>query len=100
MTHLTVEEMINFVSFDKISNETTALASKVNSHICSCGECFEKVAAFQDVYDELCRIGTVNNARKCIYAIVDDAELERLNACELAEALKNEVNAEYKDTIF
>ena len=49
MTHLSVEEMIDFVSFEKLTEENIALAKKVNEHICSCKECFQKVSAFQTV---------------------------------------------------
>lgn len=57
MKHLTVEEMIDFVSFNKLDNEFLSLASKVNTHILRCDECREKVTAFQMVYDELVKMG-------------------------------------------
>lgn len=57
MEHLTVEEMIDFVSFNKIDNEFLSLASRVNTHILRCKACREKVAAFQLVYDELVKMG-------------------------------------------
>lgn len=57
MEHLSVEEMIDFVSFNKLNDEFLSLASKVNTHTLRCKECREKVAAFQLVYDELVRIG-------------------------------------------
>lgn len=43
MTHLTVEEIIEFVSFDKLNAETLALSTKVNEHIWSCPSCLKKV---------------------------------------------------------
>ncbi len=57
MKHLTVDEMIDFVSFDKMDAESLAKASYVNSHIRSCEQCLRKVRAFQTVYDELVRMG-------------------------------------------
>ena len=57
MEHLTVEEIIDFVSFDELTKENIDLALKVNKHIFSCAECMEKVNAFQNVYDELYRLG-------------------------------------------
>ncbi|MGN0114784.1 MAG: hypothetical protein ACI396_05615 [Acutalibacteraceae bacterium] len=62
MKHLTVEEIMDFVSFDKLDEKTVSLAKKVNSHIMNCAECRKKVAAFQEVYDEMLRIG--KNARR------------------------------------
>ena len=53
MKHLTVDEIIGFVSFDKINEETLALASKVNNHIGVCEECLRKVRTFQLVNDSL-----------------------------------------------
>lgn len=58
MTHLTVDEIIDFVSMEKINSESLELASKVNTHIKSCSECFETVKAFQLIYDEYKKIGT------------------------------------------
>ena len=33
MSHLTVEEIIEFVSFDKLSEDTIVLSTKVNENI-------------------------------------------------------------------
>lgn len=57
MKHLTVDEMIDFVSFDKVDAQILAKASYVNAHIRSCDQCLRKVRAFQTVYDELVRMG-------------------------------------------
>ncbi len=63
MTHLTVDEIIEFVSFNALNKENLALAAKVNGHIRSCKSCFEKVSSFQTVYDKL-RAGG-NKAENC-----------------------------------
>ena len=60
MTHITIEEFIDFVSFDEITDETKALASKVNGHILECSECMEKAKAFQTIYDALGKIDTAH----------------------------------------
>ncbi len=75
MTHLTAQEIIDFVSFDKLTDETIALSKKVNEHILSCTECFEKVSAFQQVYEELGRIDAIADPRRCVYQIIEDARL-------------------------
>lgn len=56
MDHLTVDEIINFVSFDNPDAGAVANAVRVNTHIRSCAECMRKVRAYQAVYDEFLRI--------------------------------------------
>lgn len=65
MKHLTVDEIMDFVSFNKLDEKTVCLAKRVNSHIMNCAECRKKVAAFQEVYDEMLRIGK-NAGRKSV----------------------------------
>lgn len=64
MKHLTVDEIIDFVSFEKMDNESLANASKVNTHIISCASCLKKVRAFQAVYDELTALGKKADFRR------------------------------------
>lgn len=87
MTHLTVEEIIDFVSFDELTDEKIALAKKVNEHIRSCRTCFEKVSAFQLVYDELQRIGTVRDARQSLYRMIDQRLLDEIRENEVKKAI-------------
>ena len=64
MNHLTVDEMIDFVSLTDLDKESLALASKVNSHISRCRECREKVKAFQTVYDGLIKMERINEVEE------------------------------------
>ena len=57
MEHLTIEEIIEFVSFEKMDAESLKLASRVNAHIRSCPSCMRKVRAFQLVMEELSCMG-------------------------------------------
>ncbi len=52
MEHLSVDEIIDFVSFEKWTEETAKLASIVNGHIYKCKECRTIVTAFQQLHDE------------------------------------------------
>lgn len=52
MMHLTIDEIIEFVSIGKITDDTILTIQNVNSHIAKCDECREKVEAFTAVYDE------------------------------------------------
>ena len=94
MTHLTVEEIIEFVSFDTLSEDTMALSTKVNEHIRSCSTCLEKVSAFQMVYDELCRIGSVSDVRQSIYRLIDEGKIKVLQEAEVNEEIQS--SSEYQ----
>lgn len=89
MTHLTVEEIIEFVSFDKLSEDTITLSTKVNEHIRSCSSCLEKVSSFQMVYDELCRIGNVGDVKQSIYRLIDEGKIKALQETEVNEEIQS-----------
>ena len=57
MNHLTTTDIIDFVSINRIDENSLNLASKVNGHILKCDDCLKLVKAFQEVYDELQRMG-------------------------------------------
>ena len=97
MTHLTVEEIIEFVSFDKLSEDTMALSTKVNEHIRSCPTCLEKVSSFQTVYDELCRIGSVSDVKQSIYRLIDEGKIKALQEAEVNEEIQSLSGHQMKD---
>ncbi len=53
MKHLTVDEIIAFVSFSEINKETLAAAAAVNSHILNCAACREKVEAYSLIHEKI-----------------------------------------------
>ena len=55
MKHLEIHEMIEFVSFEEINEETMKLVQYVNGHIRSCETCRKKIQAYQNIYDEMKR---------------------------------------------
>lgn len=61
MAHLTFNEIIDFMSFEKIDNNTLQLASVVNTHISECKECFDLVSSFQLIYDEFNELGKTDD---------------------------------------
>ncbi len=82
MEHLTNDELIAFVSMDRLDGPSLKLASKVNGHIGSCGSCLERLKAFQLIYDEFTRLGTAGARGRAVYRVVersggDGAELEQ-----------------------
>ena len=67
MLHLTVDEIIEFVSVENLSDEAINVIAKVNTHISKCDECREKVQAYQRVYDEFVSLLGCNNTKEMIY---------------------------------
>ncbi len=57
MKHLTVDEMIDFVSFQTLDQKSLDNAARVTGHIRQCQACLRKVHAFQVMYDEMERMG-------------------------------------------
>ena len=97
MSHLTVEEIIEFVSFDNLSEDTMALSTKVNEHIRSCPTCLEKVSSFQMVYDEFCRIGSVSDVKQSIYRLIDEGKIKALQEAEVNEEIQSLSGHQMKD---
>lgn len=58
MEHLTVDEIIEFVSLTEFNSKSLSLSATVNGHIRKCGKCLELVRAFQLIYDEFSRLNT------------------------------------------
>lgn len=51
MKHLTVDEVIQFVSLTELNSRAIQLSTAVNSHIRRCADCMRLVRAFQMTYD-------------------------------------------------
>lgn len=57
MRHLTVEEIIDFISIQGWSEASVALIARVNGHIRNCDACLKRVQAFRLIYEEFQRLG-------------------------------------------
>ena len=79
MDHLSLNEIIDFVSFEKLSDETLELAANVNSHLLLCKQCREAVRAYQAVYDEFCRLDSKEEFRN---AVKNADSFKRLSTAE------------------
>lgn len=55
MNHLTLDDIIEFISLTDINEETMQLISAVNTHLAVCEECRALARSFQTVYDEMLR---------------------------------------------
>ena len=80
MEHLTIEDIIQFVTISVIDENSIRLASRVNAHILQCDLCRKRVYAFQTVYDEFARMEKPKGSNE-----------SRMN--EIPNALKNEFEA-------
>lgn len=88
MKHITIDEIIDFVSFDKIDNRTLEMSRKVNGHIRNCEECIQKVRAFQAMYDEFVRSGKSGDFRKYVYDVISGNEPAAEEDKTAAEAVR------------
>ncbi|MBQ4556449.1 MAG: hypothetical protein IJA60_02225 [Clostridia bacterium] len=53
MEHLNFENVIEFVSFDKLNDESIKKSAEVNAHLAECEACRKIVRAAQLLYDEM-----------------------------------------------
>lgn len=51
MKHITIDEILDFVSIERMDAKSLELASKITTHIRECDDCLQKVRAFQNVYE-------------------------------------------------
>ncbi len=61
MEHLTIDEITDFVLMDSVDEKCLILASKVNTHIGHCRECFEKVRAVQSICDNFANLSGLSD---------------------------------------
>ncbi|MBQ9945522.1 MAG: hypothetical protein IJO68_03255 [Clostridia bacterium] len=64
--HLTIDEILDFVTMDNIDENTLSLIARVNSHILVCKECFELVNAIQLIQEEFERLQTSSDFRSFV----------------------------------
>jgi len=67
MKHLSVDEIIKFVSSNGLGDEEKINIRRVNEHIRSCSKCLEKVQAFQLIYDEFTSLCTHDDFENYVY---------------------------------
>lgn len=74
MKHLTVDEMIDFVSLRELNREAIELSTVINGHIRTCRTCRERVRAFQVIFDELSREFTGGELKRLLGRYEQTAE--------------------------
>lgn len=87
MNHLTLDEIIDFVSLTEINEESMQLIGKVNTHLAQCRECRELVRSYQLVYDEV--IGTAIRGGLGANTAVADEQVAAICAADAINELEN-----------
>lgn len=88
MDHLTLDEIIDFVSLTEINEESMQLLGKVNAHIARCGACREQVRAFQQVYDAVIRTGVRDDVG--VKAVWTEGQIAAVCAADLPSDFESE----------
>lgn len=86
MSHLTFDEMVEYVSLSKLDEEALLLASKVDTHIRECDECLELVRAVRTIYDEFAKMNKGKNFKAFINELdsADNKTRARLDEIKVA----------------
>lgn len=85
MNHLTVDDIIRFVSLTELNDEAIKLSAAVNGHIRKCGKCLERVRAFQMIYDEFSAVETKADFRKYVLESILVSGAEKAELFEVDE---------------
>ena len=88
MKHLTVDEIIRFVSSDRLNDETLNLSLSVNEHIRKCERCRKLVKAFLMIYDEFSNMDVDKDFVNFIFDADFKEACEDESVIELESALK------------
>ena len=68
MEHLNIHDILEFISFDRLDEETIALSGRVNAHMADCAECRKLVRNMQRVYG-----GLLAESRRAAKAVVAES---------------------------
>ncbi len=85
--HLTVDEILDFVSMTEFNDESIKLAAAVNGHIRKCGKCMELVRAFQLIYDEFVSLNIEGGFKDFLSENIDEIKKDKEQSAEVAAIL-------------
>lgn len=88
MNHLTVDDIINFVSLSEMNEEAVELSAAVNGHIRKCAKRLELVRAFQMIYDEFSRLNTNGDFRKFVSETISEETDKNENIIKIQNSFK------------
>ena len=90
MKHLTVDEMINFVSLTELNAEALMLSATVNEHIRNCDKCLKRVQAFQLIYDEFAKLQGSGDFKNFILSKLQSTQTQPV--AEETQSLQDELD--------
>ncbi len=79
MKHLEIYEITKFTSLNNINEDALELISRVNSHICVCEQCLERVKAYQKLQDEYTEIVLGSCDAQTAMIIDEEFDFEKLD---------------------
>lgn len=88
MKHLTVDEILNFVSLTELNSESIELSATVNGHIRKCEKCLKLVRAFQMIYDEFAKLNAGGGFKEFITENLSEIKNANKQSVEVANALE------------
>lgn len=62
LEHLSIEEIIEYVTANKVSKETLDLMSRVNGHIRICSSCREKIESYERINEKLIKESLIGDS--------------------------------------
>lgn len=86
MEHLTVDEILNFVSLTELNNESIEVSAAVNGHIRKCEKCRKLVRGFQMIHDEFSRLNAGDNFKAFIAGKLYELKNENKQSVEVVNA--------------
>lgn len=88
MNHLTVDDIIDFVSLNEMNKEAVELSATINGHIRKCAKCLELVRAFQMIYDEFSRLNTSGDFKKFVSETISTETDKNENVIKIKNSFK------------
>lgn len=91
MKHLTVDEILSFVSLAELNSESIELSATVNGHIRKCEKCLNLVRAFQMIYDEFAVLNVGGDFKDFLSENISEIKKGNKQSIEVVNAL-DEIN--------
>ena len=87
MKHLSIDEILDFVSLAELNSESIELSATVNGHIRKCEKCLKLVRAFQMIYDEFAILNVGGAFKDFLLDNISEIKKENKQSIEVANAL-------------
>ena len=88
MSHLTIDDVIDFVSLTEMNSQAVKLSIAVNGHIRKCDKCLQLVRAAQLIYDEFSSLNSGGDFRRYVFEAISTEDNKNENVVKIHEAFK------------